>query len=48
MRRTLLALAFSTPLAALAANPSIDRITATPSPSRVGEVVTITIEASDA
>lgn len=48
MRRTLLALALSTPLAALAANPNIDRITATPSPSKVGEVVTITIEASDA
>jgi hypothetical protein len=48
MRRTLLALILSAPLVALAGNPNIDKITATPSPSKVGEVVTITIEASDA
>jgi hypothetical protein len=48
MHRTLLALILSAPLLALAGNPNIDKITATPSPSKVGEVVTITIEASDA
>lgn len=48
MRRTLIALALSAPLAALAANPTIDKITATPAPSKVGEQIAITIEASDA
>ncbi|MBK8523788.1 MAG: PKD domain-containing protein [Betaproteobacteria bacterium] len=48
MRRTLIALAFAAPLTAFAANPTIDKITATPSQAKVGEPVTITIEASDA
>jgi hypothetical protein len=47
MRRTLIALALATPLAAFAANPTIEKITATPSPAKAGEPVTITIEASD-
>jgi hypothetical protein len=47
MRRTLLALALAAPLTALA-GPTIDKISATPSPSKTGEAVTITIEASDA
>ncbi len=42
MRRTLLALALAAPLTALA-GPTIDKITATPSPSKVGEAITITI-----
>lgn len=33
---------------AIAGNPSIDKITATPSPAKVGEPVTIVIEAADA
>ena len=45
MRRTLIALAFAAPLTAFAANPTIDKITATPSQAKVGEPVTITIEA---
>ena len=47
MRRTLIALALAAPLAAFAANPTIDKISAIPSPAKVGEPVTITIEASD-
>ena len=47
MRRTLLALALAAPLTALA-GPTIDKISATPSPSKVGEAITITIEASEA
>lgn len=43
---TLFASLFALP--AIAGNPTIDKITATPSPARVGEPVTITIEASDA
>lgn len=51
MRRTLLALALVAPLAApltAFAGPTIDKISATPSPSKVGEAITITIEASEA
>ncbi len=45
---TLFASMFAVALPALAANPTIDKITATPSPAKVGEPVTITIEATDA
>lgn len=47
MRRILIASALILPLSAFA-GPTIDKISATPSPSKTGETVTITIEASEA
>lgn len=47
MRRILIAAALTLPMSAFA-GPTIDKISATPSPSKAGETVTITIEASDA
>ena len=48
MKRFVAASLFAAALPAFAASPTIDKITATPSPAKVGQPVTITIEATDA